>query len=197
MIGNDIVDLNQAAKDSPDSDQNGRRFTRFLDKVFTLEEQQLISNAEDKNKMIWLLWSMKEAAYKIYASAFCIRFFNPKEMVCSVSSKSKGIVEVKGEIYETSSIINKKYIYTIAKSLEGKDVKTECFRTESSSYVLQSQLNRERVLEAYSETKNVTINTLSIKKNKLGIPQLYKNGLKQKDAFSMTHHGNYCAYVIG
>lgn len=72
MIGNDIVDLKQAAKDS-----NWKR-PRFLDKIFTPREQQLIWSAKDQDQMVWLLWSMKEAAYKVNVQQFGTRFFNPK-----------------------------------------------------------------------------------------------------------------------
>ncbi|MFT4791790.1 MAG: phosphopantetheinyl transferase (holo-ACP synthase), partial [Arcticibacterium sp.] len=58
MIGNDVVDLKVAALES-----NWMRLG-FLDKVFSEEEQEVILNSENKSQMVWLFWSMKEAAYK-------------------------------------------------------------------------------------------------------------------------------------
>jgi len=60
MLGNDIVDLDLAKTQS-----NWRR-KNYLDKIFTTEEQLLISSAKRPDEMVWLLWSMKESAYKIY-----------------------------------------------------------------------------------------------------------------------------------
>ena len=72
MIGNDIVDLKQAAKDS------SWKRPRFLDKIFTPREQQLIWSAKDQDQMVWLLWSMKEAAYKVNVQQFGKRFFKER-----------------------------------------------------------------------------------------------------------------------
>ena len=63
MIGNDIVDLALAKKES-----NWKR-NRFLDKIFTQKEQLLIANAINPEIMIWNLWTRKEAAYKIVKAA--------------------------------------------------------------------------------------------------------------------------------
>ncbi|RZM18358.1 MAG: 4'-phosphopantetheinyl transferase superfamily protein, partial [Pedobacter sp.] len=53
MIGNDIVDLLQASKDS-DWNRKG-----YLDKIFTEEEQFLIASEMHSSLVVWLLWSMK------------------------------------------------------------------------------------------------------------------------------------------
>jgi phosphopantetheinyl transferase (holo-ACP synthase) len=62
VIGNDIVDLALARKES-----NWKR--PGLNKIFTTKEQLLISSAENPNTMVWNLWSRKRAAYKIYNRA--------------------------------------------------------------------------------------------------------------------------------
>ena len=71
MIGNDIVDLELARKES-----NWKR-KGFLDKIFAKNEQLLIFNAENPDTMVWNLWSRKEAAYKIYNRQTQIRGYFP------------------------------------------------------------------------------------------------------------------------
>ena len=66
MIGNDIVDLELAAVQS-----NWRR-KGFLEKVFTASEREIISSGEDPDLTVWLLWSMKEAAYKAHQRRFSL-----------------------------------------------------------------------------------------------------------------------------
>ena len=56
MIGNDIIDLALARKES-----NWLR-SGFLDKIFTLREKLLISNSQNPETTVWNLWSRKEAA---------------------------------------------------------------------------------------------------------------------------------------
>ena len=76
MIGNDIVDLALAKKES-----NWQR-NRFLDKIFTKNEQQIILNDANPEIMVWNLWSRKEAAYKIYNRETGIRGFFPLQLEC-------------------------------------------------------------------------------------------------------------------
>ena len=41
------------------------RDTRFINRVFTPDEQELISHAENQDAILWALWAGKEAAYKL------------------------------------------------------------------------------------------------------------------------------------
>ena len=190
MIGNDVVDLNQAHKDS-----NWMR-PRFLEKVFTQNEQALIFSSKNEHQTVWLLWSMKEAAYKIYVRQFGERFFNPKRLECAFESKTKGRVVIEDVVYKTTSQYDKNYVHTIASRLGEKGVKSSCLKIENSSIKLQSQLSRKDVLEAYSKNQNVHNNSVTIKKDTLGIPHFFQNNKKQKETLSISHHGHYCAYAI-
>lgn len=80
MIGNDVVDLIQARQDS-----NWQR-SGFLDKLFLESEQLLIAKAKNPEIMVWMLWSMKEAAYKILNRKTQKREYIPKQLLCSISS---------------------------------------------------------------------------------------------------------------
>jgi len=73
LIGNDIIDLS-LAKTASNWQRKG-----FLEKQFTANEQQLILEAPNSFVMVWRLWSMKEAAYKIYTQQHIVRFFAPKK----------------------------------------------------------------------------------------------------------------------
>lgn len=118
MIGNDIVDLLQAAKDS-----NWQR-KGFLDKLFTPEEQFMISSDIHPPLMIWLLWSMKESAYKINSRETKLRLFAPAKLVCNnliiLNKKATGHVTCEDKAYYTSSEINEDYIHTVAAENEGE-----------------------------------------------------------------------------
>ena len=111
MLGNDIVDLDLAKIQS-----NWRR-KNYLDKIFTAEEQLLISSAKRPDEMVWLLWSMKESAYKIYNRKTGTRNFAPKSLNCRVYasvSEIKGRVSIDNDTYFTKSDIQLQYIHTIA-----------------------------------------------------------------------------------
>jgi phosphopantetheinyl transferase (holo-ACP synthase) len=57
-VGNDVVDL----KESDNRGKSGNN--RFLGRVFTAEERELIARAAAPDTLLWSLWAAKEAAYK-------------------------------------------------------------------------------------------------------------------------------------
>lgn len=112
MIGNDIVDLAQSRLES--------RWSRkgLIEKLFTPQEQQLIKNYHDPEIMVWLLWSMKEAAYKIHNRQTKIREFIPKKLICKLSfinnSHAFGSVSYHKNTYYTKTFISLESIHSIA-----------------------------------------------------------------------------------
>lgn len=112
MIGNDIIDLAQSRIES--------RWQRkgFIEKLFTIEEQRYIKDFDKPEIMVWLLWSMKEAAYKIYNRQTKIREFNPKKLSCSLDSLSTnlafGKVSCNENLYYTKTIFSLESIHTIS-----------------------------------------------------------------------------------
>nr|WP_294785764.1 4'-phosphopantetheinyl transferase superfamily protein [uncultured Flavobacterium sp.] len=122
MIGNDVIDLAQTRIES-----NWQR-KGFLEKIFTTEEQQFIQNHSEPEIMVWLLWSMKEAAYKIYNRQTKIREYIPKKLLCDVdsinSAEAFGKVSCNENIYFTETVISSESIHTVAvNNLENlKDV---------------------------------------------------------------------------
>lgn len=59
MIGNDLVDLR--AREAAGKSRNAR----FVARVFTVREAQLIAASAAPDAALWMLWAAKEAAYKV------------------------------------------------------------------------------------------------------------------------------------
>ena len=57
-VGNDVVDLKESDNRGKSGDD------RFLGRVFTVEERELIAQAAAPDTLLWALWAAKEAAYK-------------------------------------------------------------------------------------------------------------------------------------
>lgn len=113
MIGNDVVDLALAKKES-----NWKR-KGFLDKIFTETEQSLIFEAPNKDIMVWNLWSRKESAYKIYNRETGIRGYFPLQLECLYENEISGSVLCNGIVYHTQTSISSESIYTIAVAEKG------------------------------------------------------------------------------
>lgn len=112
MIGNDVIDLALARKES-----NWKR-EGFLDKIFTSKEQSLISKSQNPEIMVWNLWSRKEAAYKIYNRQTQIRSYIPLQLECFDLQEKEGILYGKvicyDTIYFTKTMITIDCIETVA-----------------------------------------------------------------------------------
>jgi phosphopantetheinyl transferase (holo-ACP synthase) len=108
MIGNDVVNLLQSRTES-----NLQR-KGFLDKLFCPQEQQMIHEAQDAEQMTWRLWSMKEAAYKIYNRQTGIRAFMPLSLCCTIEDAMHGMVSYNGNLYFTKTTVTDNLIHTIA-----------------------------------------------------------------------------------
>ena len=155
MIGNDVVDLALAKRES-----NWKR-PRFLAKIFTKKEQELIFQAYDQDLMVWNLWSRKEAAYKIYNRETGIRGYFPLEIECVFDDSNGGNVIVKGREIYTQTSINNNQIYTIAVAKK----------------------------EYFAQIKPLSFETKIIKTD--GIPfvmNVFSNTLKP---VSISHHGRF------
>ena len=63
FVGNDVVDRGDPANLGKSRD------ARFLDKVFHREEQEFIRSSADPDGALWVLWAVKEAAWKAAVKA--------------------------------------------------------------------------------------------------------------------------------
>lgn len=116
MIGNDVVDI-AAARLESNIWRKG-----WQEKLFNEEERKYIAGAKDTELAVWLLWSMKEAAYKAWNRETGIRTFNPHKLECSViltvDGRTTGKVRIHDNIYYTRSTISGRVIHTIAAQTE-------------------------------------------------------------------------------
>lgn len=187
MIGNDIVDLKHSAS-------NWKR-PRFLNKVFTQNEQALIFSSENQHQTFWLLWSMKEAAYKTYVQQFGEHFFNAKRLVCELISEDRGFVKIDDNSYFTESTITEDYVYTIATLSGSKINMSSVFKAEISSHHIQSDTLKKTLLTSISKTKQLPLQGLEIKKTTVGVPELFCDDSRLSISFSLTHCGRFSGFA--
>jgi phosphopantetheinyl transferase (holo-ACP synthase) len=174
MIGNDIIDLLQARAES-DWQRKG-----WINKIFTAKEQELIATSTTKELMVWLLWSMKEAAYKIYHREFKEMFYAPKKFSCDdINMKGNlatGCVHFEQNRYHTLSNISSGFIHSISSPHNNWD---------DITVYIEDKAN-------VTHKPRVTYNLL---KDKHGIPYSKDQNGQIKNA-SKSHHGRFEAIVI-
>jgi phosphopantetheinyl transferase (holo-ACP synthase) len=133
MIGNDIIDLELAAKES-----NWLR-PGYLNKIFTADEQSTILTAPDPTVMVWLLWSCKEAVYKIVHRHTRRRTYAPLHFNCSLSSNT---VTHNGRLYPFKSRQTGHCIHTVAVENEALFDALEIHTGDANSR-LQWNINKD------------------------------------------------------
>ncbi|MAD97608.1 MAG: hypothetical protein CMB99_09815 [Flavobacteriaceae bacterium] len=171
MIGNDVVDLHLAQSQS-----NWER-KGFLEKIFTKNEQRLIHTSNQSHQLVWRLWTMKESVYKVVVQQEKERFFNPQKFECHIESDSFGHVVFNGEIYKTFTEQNEDYIYSTTSKAN-----QTCF------YQLGSMENR---INTMSKRLGLQKSEISVRKDSLGIPNVYHSGQRITKSMSITNHGRF------
>lgn len=142
MIGNDIIDLALAEKES-----NWKR-KGFLEKIFSPNEQELILNTSNPELMIWNLWSRKEASYKIYNRQTGIKGYFPWLLECQYDNSYSGRVIIDNFIFYTKTEITDTYIYSIAVSetavfskIKSLETRENIKKNNGIPYILDSSTN--------------------------------------------------------
>ena len=181
MIGNDIIDLTFARLES-----NWKR-RGFLEKQFTANEQKLILTAKNSFILVWKFWSMKEAAYKICVQQNETRFFAPKKFDCLIKSGKKGLVYFKNQIFYTSSIVNEKYIFTLASSEA---------ETKAYSKIVKPELIDKTIKNKLEYCSAFSALEIEQKKSKNGAPSYYYKDILLTRSCSISHHGNYGVFSL-
>lgn len=197
MIGNDVISL-IASSDSPKS-----RSERFMEKIFTINELRFLrSKTEDRERLIWLLWSMKESAYKSYYKQFRKRYFAPKMFDCFVNASDEtpdcisGTVKTLFQDYSTQSYVLEDCIHTVAYLNERQVIHDFCFPLDSETYQVQSDTVRYQLCNELAKLEGCDECEVEIRKDARGIPHAYICNQKSGFDVSMSHHGLFGAYAI-
>ncbi|WP_299121456.1 4'-phosphopantetheinyl transferase superfamily protein [uncultured Winogradskyella sp.] len=187
MVGNDIIDIVEAQKSS-----NWQR-PRFLDKLFTHKEQHIILNSDNSFLMVWKLWSMKEAAYKLYTQLHPSRFYNPKGFECSDEEYFR-VVRFQNFRCYVKSRITSQYIISEAR-LKFSELDSE-YNVLSDFSKIKSRQIKVALLSKIATHFKISKQDLNVVKTTFGVPLVYQNSKKLPVKISISHHGNYGAYAI-
>ena len=182
MIGNDVIDLHYTALHSK------WQHPRFMDKLFTDQEQDRINSSRLSFTTIWELWAIKEAAYKAYIQNNPGRFYNPKAFECNGTG-----VRYKDFKIEVQTSISSSLIYAETKS--NKKVLRNIIKMPIHVQK-QGDILRRSLLSEVSKFFDIELEMLNIKYGQSGVPNLYQKESKLDIDLSMTHHGSFAAYSL-
>ena|ERR1700748_2435767 len=173
MIGNDIIDLSLCRKES-----NWNR-KGWLEKLFSNDERINIKESRNPEMLVWLYWSMKEAAYKIYNRQHNKRIFEPAKLLCVLEeltdNDAAGHVHYRGSEYATKSILNHLFIHTVACA--------------DNIYPSGNCISNNKLQPGFCKN-------FEFKKNEEGFPFLIHKKTSKTFIASKSHHGLFEAIVF-
>ncbi len=212
--GNDIVDLNLI-------DVKKTKDFRFYSKILCLSEQALYETLDNKinfEHYVWLLWSIKESAYKYFKRYTPNLIFSPTKIsINQINIPSKLILnkifyEEEGNSFKNETSLKcrvsfeNQIIYSISfinNFFIASFVNTDqCFENtlwgikqiNQTTPDFQSNAVREFVLKRINFIFPSDI--FSIKKHLAGYPYLLKNNVEINLPLSLSHHGSYICYAL-
>ena len=110
-LGNDIIDLSQPDIFTKHSDQ------RFLQRVFSIQEQAAIQNSKNSSHVLWSIWAAKEAAYKACQKQnldliFAHKKFSVSDITLKLLQNSHQPEELTGNLFFGEQLIALRWQWT-------------------------------------------------------------------------------------
>jgi phosphopantetheine--protein transferase-like protein len=202
-VGNDVVDLK-------DPENIGKsRDDRFLGRVFTVGERELIASFPSPDTLLWSLWAAKEAAYKAVSRA------DPS--VCSVPRRYRVVLDTedamrkivrlagkvvtpRGELVLEVAVAGDR-VHALAAGSE-EALKRLCRRVQrlvgAKGAANPSAFVREALLREIARRLDCAVSDLSVVKNQdgLGAPRLLFRGELLAAEVSLSHDGRFAAFAF-
>lgn len=193
MIGNDIVDLTD-----PETQKNAPH-PRFDGRVFARSELLRLRLSGAPNRLRWMLWAAKEAAYKAMKKIHPHMVFSPVRFVVRLDQTLRGSVECPNGSLDVSVTEEAMSIHAIAASAAMTEQNilsgTEFLASEAAENAEQpGQAARELALRSLERRLDLPAGTFSIEKHDR-IPVLFRQGVRSEFDLSLSHHGRLVAFA--
>jgi phosphopantetheinyl transferase len=192
VIGNDIVDLRQARRES-----NWQR-PRYLSKLFSEQEREWIARSRIPDMLVWMFWSSKEAVYKQWVAGQEQRVFIPKKIV--VKSWRKTEKEnyhsqlIIGDLaYAVQSKVTEKYIHSWTVPEPASTIRKQVFAIQALS---SSSAVREKLTQYLASRYGYLAEELKVQTDELGKPFVLHKDQPLPLSLSLSHHGGYGAFIL-
>ncbi len=185
MLGNDVVDLAQRGV------QPGAQHPRFDARVFSEHERALIAGDETQ-RVRWVLWAAKEAAYKAAKKLDRAVVWAPSRFEVSLESREQGCVRHAERAFALRVDENDEFVHALAQS--------DAFVGDERSGVAQ-QTSGDASADARALACRVLALQLGIAPERLSvakqgrIPVLCADGAPLRADLSLSHHGRFVAFA--
>ena len=188
MIGNDVVDLAQPVV------QPGARHVRFDARVFARSERDVLAASGAPDRLRWMLWAAKEAAYKALKKLDAATVWSPRRFQVSLDANLVGTVthdafEVPVRVEQDGS-----YIHAVASSLP-EDAQAQRWQVGQLG-VGADESSAVRALAVAGLVRTLGGDPADYSFERMDrVPVLYIKGAPAGVDLSLSHHGRYIAWA--
>jgi phosphopantetheinyl transferase (holo-ACP synthase) len=185
MIGNDVVDLGHR------STRPGAQHPRFDARVFSERERALIA-ADETQRVRWLLWAAKEAAYKAVKKLDRAVVWAPSRFEVSLASRERGSVRHAARELALRMEEREDWVHVLAWGGPSAG--------EARSGVAEAS-GADLSAEARAFACRALAAQLGIEPQRLGVakqgrvPVLCADGEPARADLSLSHHGRFVAFA--
>ncbi len=187
MIGNDVVDLAHRGV------QPGAQHPRFDARVFTESERALIAS-DATQRVRWVLWAAKEAAYKVAKKLDAAVVWAPARFEVSLEARGHGVVQHGARRFALHIEETEDYVHALAT-----DGALRASGERAGVALLGSGEDASAAARAYACQElaarlGLAPAALSVAKRGR-IPVLCVHGAPARADLSLSHHGRFVAYA--
>lgn len=191
MLGNDIIDLQNVLS----TGQARRR--GFQERVGHPSEFGQLPSHLSLEVKTWVLWAIKESAYKCYIQAGESPIFAPKKFIFVLNEWQgevlRGLTQTPTELLKSRVQVTKNYV--IAESWPSTEpYKNICHRImelELEGQDKQSQELKDGLCQHFSAQLEIAADQLLVRKNEHQIPFLFFGKKRLPYSLSLSHHGTF------
>jgi len=185
MIGNDVVDLAHRGV------QPGAQHPRFDARVFSERERALIAG-DATQRVRWVLWAAKEAAYKVAKKLDRTAVWAPARFEVALASHGRGSVRHGAREFALRVEESAELVHALARA--GTPPGDECSGVAPLVGEDASAEARELACSALAGRLGVARGRLSIA-SRARIPVLCADGAWAHADLSLSHHGRFVAFA--
>jgi phosphopantetheinyl transferase (holo-ACP synthase) len=183
MVGNDVVDLGD-----PET-RAGVRHPRFDARVFAPEELAVLGFHPEPQRLRWVLWAAKEAAFKVARKRAPATVFAPRRFRVTLAPGGVGRVRWEGGELLLQVACGSDWVHAVASSPGSEGIYAR--RLVVPPAISPGAAVREHALHALRRLLGAP---LAI--GKAGrIPFLRRGTQRLRADLSLSHHGRYAAWV--
>jgi phosphopantetheinyl transferase (holo-ACP synthase) len=185
MIGNDVVDFAHRGT------QPGAQHPRFDARVFNERERAWIA-ADATQRVRWVLWAAKEAAYKVAKKLDRAVVWAPSRFEVSLDSREGGSVRHGEREFALRIEERDAYVHALARGgVSAGDERSAVAEAASADLSAQARAFACRALAAQL---GLAPERLAIAKRGR-IPLLCADGEPARADLSLSHHGRFVAFA--